>query len=139
MRLKAFGFLLFLFYGKLLPSNICLQKQRNSKLVNLKSQAQAPLWREWDFLTVPFVRISNCFFRMIFSGKDVCLGLPTTPHEALRSTCLIDREKRGKCVWNFTKFSTQNMLAIKSRNRFGEEFVITKTLVKERIVRKKLL
>lgn len=63
----------FMMIGKLLPSNICLQKQRNSKLVNLKSQAQAPLWREWDFLTVPFVRISNCFFRMIFSGKDVCL------------------------------------------------------------------
>jgi len=41
-------------------------------------------------------------------------------------------------VWNFTKFSTQNMLAIKSRNRFGEKFVITKNVVKERIVRKKL-
>ena len=72
-----------MFYGKLLPSNICLQKQRNSKLVKLKSQAQAPLWREWDFLTVHFVRISVCFFRMIFSGKDVCIGLSTTPYEAL--------------------------------------------------------
>ena len=79
LRLSPF----FMFYGKLLPSNICLQKQRNSKLVNLKSQAQAPLWREWDFLTVHFVRISICFFRMIFSGKDVCIGLSTTPYEAL--------------------------------------------------------
>ena len=53
-----------------------------------------------------------------------------TPYEALRSTCLIEREKRGRCVWNFTKFSTKNMLAIKSRNRFGEEFVITKNASK---------
>lgn len=35
-------------------------------------------------------------------------------------------------------FQLKNMLAIKSRNRFGEEFVITKNVVKERIVRKKL-
>ena len=33
---------------------------------------------------------------MIFSGKDVCLGLPTTPHEALHTTCLIDEKKRGE-------------------------------------------
>ena len=33
-------------------------------------------------------------------------------------------------MWNFTKFSTKNMLAIKSRNRFGEEFVITKNASK---------
>ena len=33
-------------------------------------------------------------------------------------------------MWNFTKFSTQNMLAIKSRNRFGEKFVITKNASK---------
>ncbi|MDU5443911.1 MAG: hypothetical protein E6117_04095, partial [Finegoldia magna] len=52
-----------------------------------------------------------------------------------RGVFLVGKER---CVWNFTKFLTQNMLAIKSRNRFGEEFVITKNVVKERIVRKKL-
>ena len=37
---------------------------------------------------------------------------------------------QGEGVWNFTKFSIQNMLAIKSRNRFGEKFVITKNASK---------
>lgn len=52
-------------------TNIWLQKQRNSSLVNLKSQAQASLWREWDFLTVPFAGISDCFFRMMFLTKTL--------------------------------------------------------------------
>lgn len=52
-------------------TNIWLQKQRNSSLVNLKSQAQASLWREWDFLTVHFAWISDCFFRMMFLTKTL--------------------------------------------------------------------
>lgn len=52
-------------------TNIWLQKQRNSSLVNLKSQAQASLWREWDFFTVLFAGISDCFFRMMFLAKTL--------------------------------------------------------------------
>ncbi len=65
--------------------------------------------------------------------------MPTTPHEALHSTCLIDRKKEGDVCGILQNFQLKNMLAIKSRNRFGEEFVVTKNIVKERIVRKKLL
>ena len=61
-----------------------------------------------------------------------------TPNEALHSTCLIDRKKEGDVCGILRNFQLKNMIAIKSRNRFGEKFVITKTQVKERIVRKKL-
>ena len=47
--------------------------------------------------------------------------MPTTPHEALRSTCLIDREKRGRCVWNFTKFSTQKYVSNKKQKPIWRE------------------
>ncbi|OXZ26184.1 hypothetical protein B9N52_00245 [Finegoldia magna] len=53
--------------------------------------------------------------------------MPTTPHEALRSTCLIDREKKGrkeenkscKTLNRLRKFVNSNLEILKFEARFA--------------------